>query len=158
MDIPDHERTLNGRGRRACAKTGILLKKRGFSPALVLCSSATRAQETLNRVMSATDSVWPTQTEVGLYGASADRILGLIRQQPDAHKSLFLIGHNPGFQDIIVGLSGQEKTNGLIARAARKVPTAAFAELSFDVEHYRDVGVNTGCLVDYFKPKDNKET
>lgn len=106
--------------------------------------------------MSAADSAWPTETKPELYGASADRILALIRQQSDAHESVFLIGHNPGFQDVIVGLSGKEKSDGLIARAARKVPTAAFAELGFDVEHYRDIGVNTGCLVDYFKPKDNE--
>lgn len=154
MDLTDHERPLNGRGRRACTKLGIVLQKRGFDPGLVLCSSAVRAQETLNRVMSAAGGKWPVHTESGLYGASADRILGLVRQQSDAHDSLLFIGHNPGFQDIIIGLSGKENSEGLIARVTRKLPTAAFAELSFDVDHYQDIGVNTGCLVDFFKPKD----
>lgn len=154
IDLSDHDRPLNGRGRRACAKIGIVLQKRGFNPGLVLCSSAVRAQETIDRVMSAASSDWPKQIEPGLYGASADRILGLIRQQPDEYDSLLCVGHNPGFQDIVIGLSGRETSDGLIARATRKLPTAAFAELRFEVEHFRDIGVKTGCLVDFFKPKD----
>ena len=154
MDLPDHERPLNGRGRRACAKIGIVLQKRGFEPGLVLCSSAVRAQETLARVMSAASGNWTTQTESGLYGAGADRILGLIRQQSDAYDSLMFIGHNPGFQDIVVGLSAKENSDGMIARVTKKLPTAAFAELEFDVDHYKDIGVHTGCLIDFFKPKD----
>jgi len=154
IGLSDQDRPLNSRGRRACVKIGIVLQKRGFNPGLVLCSSAVRARETLDRVMSAAGNNWPKQIEPDLYGASADRILGLIRQQSDEHDSLLCVGHNPGFQDIVIGLSGKESYDGLIARVNRKLPTAAFAELRFEVDHFRDIGVNTGCLVDFFKPKD----
>ncbi len=154
IDLPDHQRPLNARGRKACARTGARLRKRGFNPGLVLCSSAARAQETLNAIMSAAGCNWPVQLEAELYGASADRILGLIRQQSDTHDSLLLVGHNPGFQDIVMGLAGGEKPVGALARVARKMPTAAFSELVFDTENFQKIGVGMGCLVDFFTPKD----
>lgn len=154
FDLSDHERPLNARGQRACAKIGRMLVTRGFSPDRVLCSSAVRARETLDRVMVAAECTWPVTFEPKLYGASADSILSLIRQQSDAADSLFLVGHNPGFQDIVVGLTGNEKSEGTLARVIRKMPTAGFAELSFDTDSFKSIGVGKGCLVDFFKPKD----
>ena len=154
FDLSDHERSLNTRGQRACAKTGQVLRKRGFSPDRVLCSSAVRAKETLEAVMLAAERTWPVTFEPKLYGASADSILSLIRQQPDTAASLFLIGHNPGFQDLVMGLAGKEKSEGTLARIARKMPTAGFAEISFDTDSFKNIGVGTGLLVDFFKPKD----
>ena len=154
IDLPDHQRPLNDRGRGACAKIGARLRERGFNPSMVLCSSAVRAQETIQAVMAAADCQWPMRLEADLYGASADRILGLIRQQSDTHESLLLVGHNPGFQDIVMGLAGDEKPDGALARIARKMPTAAFSELSFGTNNFQDIGVGTGCLVDFFTPKD----
>lgn len=154
VDLPDHERPLNRRGRKACVKTGVRLRNKSFNPGLVLCSSAARAQETLRAIMSAADCNWPVQLEPELYGAGADRVLGLIRQQSDKHDSLLLIGHNPGFQDIVIGLAGSEKQAGALARIARKMPTAAFSELSFKVDSFKEIGVGSGCLVDFFTPKD----
>lgn len=154
FDLSDHERPLNARGRGACEKTGRLLRKRGFTPGRVLCSSAVRARETLDAVMFAAECTWSITLEPKLYGASADGILGLIRQQSDAANSLFLVGHNPGFQDLVVGLTGREKSEGTLARVTRKMPTAGFAELSFDTDSFKNIGVGTGYLVDFFKPKD----
>ncbi len=154
MALSDHERPLNARGRRACMKIGRALQQRQINPGLVLCSTAARAQETLERVLSAGDLVWPTNDEPTLYGASADRILSLVRAQSDEHESLLLVGHNPGFQDLVLGLAGEEATEGLIARVARKLPTAAFAEIEIDSSSFRGVGIGTGRLVHFFKPKD----
>ncbi len=104
--------------------------------------------------MAAAACRWPVSLEPELYGASADSILGLIRQQSDADDSLLLVGHNPGFQELVVGLTGREKSEGTLARVARKMPTAAFAELSFDTDSFKNIGVGTGYLADFFKPKD----
>lgn len=154
MSLPDYERPLNGRGRRACVKIGLNLQRMDVCPERVLCSTATRAQETIERVMSAGDHSWPVTSEASLYGAGADRILSLIRQQPDDCSSLLLVGHNPGFQDLVVGLSGEEAEDGLIARAARKLPTGAFAEIAFAEDSFRQVGLGSGCLRQFIKPKD----
>lgn len=152
--LPDHDRPLNARGRHACMKIGRAMQRLTIGPQLVLCSTATRARETLERVMSAGDLAWPVQSEGGLYGAGADRILSLIRRQPDAYDSLLLVGHNPGFQDLVVGLSGSEAERGLIARAMRKLPTGAFAEIRFDEPSFQQIGLGGGQLMQLLKPKD----
>ncbi len=152
--LPDHDRPLNARGRRACMKIGRAMQRFDIQPHLVLCSTAVRAQETLERVMTAGALDWQVKSEGDLYGAGADRILSLVRQQSDAHDSLFFVGHNPGFQDLVVGLSGTEAEEGLIAHAMRKLPTGAFAEIRFDEPSFQKIGLGGGHLQRFVKPKD----
>jgi phosphohistidine phosphatase len=45
--IPDHDRPLNQRGLKAAKKVAEHLERRGIVPALLLCSSARRARETM---------------------------------------------------------------------------------------------------------------
>ena len=44
--LDDHDRPLNGRGRRAARELGDWLASRGYLPEEVLCSSALRTRET----------------------------------------------------------------------------------------------------------------
>lgn len=154
FSLPDYQRPLNDRGRRACQKIGRAMKRLSIEPQMVLCSTAVRAQETLERVMSAGDLDWPVTAESDLYGAGADRILSLIRQQPDTIDSLLLVGHNPGFQDLVIGLSGGESEEGMLDRVMRKLPTGAFAEIAFDEPTYHQIGLGGGTLTRFLKPKD----
>lgn len=152
--LSDHARPLNARGRRAAAKMGALMHRLGVAPEIVLCSTAERAKETLERVMSAGEFDWAVSYERGLYGASADAILSIIRAQNFEHENLMLVGHNPGFEDIILGLSGAEETEGDLLRIKRKYPTAAFSVIDFDVDTFAEVGLGSGCLTQFIKPKD----
>ncbi len=154
LSLPDYERPLNSRGRRACVKVGRALQRMAITPEKVLCSTATRAQETIERVMSAGELSWSITNESGLYGAGADRILSLIREQSDDCSSLLLVGHNPGFQDLVIGLSGAEAEAGTLDRVTRKLPTGAFAEITFEEDSFRRIGLGTGCLKLFMKPKD----
>ena len=152
--LSDHARPLNARGRRAAAKMGVLMQRLGVAPDLVLCSTAARASETLARVMSAGSFSWPVSEERGLYGASADSILRVIRQQGSACEKLMLVGHNPGFEDIVLGLSGEEANEGDLSRIKRKFPTAAFSVIDFNVDTFAEIGLGRGCLTRFIKPKD----
>jgi hypothetical protein len=49
VGLADHDRPLAPRGRRAAKAIGRHLRDSGIEPELVLCSSARRAQETLER-------------------------------------------------------------------------------------------------------------
>ncbi|WP_262693279.1 SixA phosphatase family protein [Kordiimonas aquimaris] len=152
--LSDHARPLNARGRRAAAKMGVLMQRLGVAPDLVLCSTAERAKETLERVMSAGGFDWTVKHERGLYGASADSILSIVRTQDCEHENLMFVGHNPGFEDIILGLSGAEETVGDLLRIKRKYPTAAFSVIDFDVDTFAQIGLGGGCLTQFIKPKD----
>ena len=48
--VPDHDRPLAPRGRRAASAIAGHLLEEGIEPELVLCSTARRARETLERI------------------------------------------------------------------------------------------------------------
>jgi phosphohistidine phosphatase len=105
--LPDSERPLAPRGRRDAKRIGKHLGRLGITPALVLCSSAVRTQETLDLIRPALAEA-AVQIEEQLYGASSETMLERIRDVPDEVGSLLLIGHNPGLHDLALASSGAE--------------------------------------------------
>jgi phosphohistidine phosphatase len=57
-----------------------------------------------------------------------------------------MVGHNPGFEDLVGRLSGSHE----------RMPTAALACLEFQVERWSDVGDEEGKLVWLLIPKELK--
>ena len=96
--LPDHDRPLSGRGRRAAKAIARHLREQDLEPQLVLCSTARRARETLERIQPALGAA-TVEFEHDLYAASADALLERLRRVPDTVASVMLIGHNPGLQD-----------------------------------------------------------
>ncbi len=74
FDLPDHDRPLAPRGERAAKAMAQHLREQGIAPEVVLCSTATRARETLERV--GLEGV----LEPGLYGASAATLLKRVQE------------------------------------------------------------------------------
>ena len=111
-DIPDIERTLGERGRKAADLLGKWLASEGHEPDQVIVSSAKRCQETWELV-SARLSIRPdVSTEAGLYMASPEEILNIIRAKATGDNVL-VIAHMPGI--------------GSLARALRVDPAPAHA-------------------------------
>src|SRR5207249_2357579 len=71
-DLADHDRPLAPRGQRATKRLAKHLRSAGISPALVLCSSAERARETLDGIAPGFGGEVPVQIDRTLYGASSD--------------------------------------------------------------------------------------
>jgi phosphohistidine phosphatase len=124
--LPDRERPLAPRGRRAAKRIAAHLARLEIEPALVLCSSATRARETLELVRPAFVEA-PVQIEEELYAASADRLLERLRAVSDTVASVMLIGHNPGLHDLALTLAS---TGAELERLSAKLPTAALVTLA----------------------------
>jgi phosphohistidine phosphatase len=120
--LDDHDRPLAPRGHKAAKRIGAHLRSEQLTISLVLCSSALRAQETLDLVEPAGE----IRIERELYGASADQLLERVRRVPDGTESVMLIGHNPAIQDLTLCLTG-----GGGELAGRKFPTGALATLTF---------------------------
>jgi phosphohistidine phosphatase len=132
--LADHDRPLAARGRKAAKAIGAYLREHDIEPELVLCSSAARTRETLERV-GLTGRI-----EDALYGAGASALLARLHEVPDEVASVMLIGHNPGMQQLAFDLAGLDD----------KFPTAALATLACD--GWSDL--QRAELVDYVKPKD----
>jgi phosphohistidine phosphatase len=120
----DHERPLNGRGRRAAGLMAGWMLRQGWRPDLVLCSSAIRTRETIAIAMQ-TLPVIRLLTEDGLYLASAMHLRQRIRQVDDAVARLMIVAHNPGLEDLARALDPAGATAGTGPHA--KYPTAGCA-------------------------------
>src|SRR5436309_16089132 len=59
--VPDHDRSLAPRGHRATKLLAEHLRRERIAPALVLCSSAKRALQTLEGIAPGFDTVVQTQ-------------------------------------------------------------------------------------------------
>jgi phosphohistidine phosphatase len=148
--LPDRDRPLAARGRRAAKAIARHLREQGIEPELVLCSTARRARETLDRIEAALGT--PTiRIESGLYGASADVLLERLRRVPDTVESVMLIGHNPGIQELALGLSRRSHK----ARELEvKYPTAAIATLAVLAASWQELDRDTAELVALVRPRD----
>ena len=120
--LADHDRPLAPRGRDAAERISEYLRREQTPVALVLCSSARRARETLELVSPPGE----IQLERELYGATAAQLLERIRRVPEEVSAVMLIGHEPAIRDLAVMLIG--RTSEL---ADRKFPTGALATLTF---------------------------
>ena len=120
--IPDRDRPLAPRGRKAGKKLARHLRDRDVAPELVLCSPAIRARETLDAVRSALGEP-EVRFDERLYAASERELLDVLRGVDFGVGSVLVIAHNPGLEDLAAGLSG-------VAR--EKFPTGALATLAFE--------------------------
>jgi phosphohistidine phosphatase len=149
--LADHDRPLAPRGRRASALIAEHVRRNRIRPALVLCSSARRTRETLERVGQALGPV-EVRFERELYGASSKDLLQRLREVPDEIESVMLIGHQPAIQELALDLAAE----GSEFEALRaKFPTAALATLTFPGE-WSELGSDSAELVGYVKPKQLK--
>jgi phosphohistidine phosphatase len=146
--LPDHDRPLNGRGRRAAKAIARHMREHGIEPELVLCSTARRARETLERIEQDTGAV---HVEPDLYAASAHALLERLRSVPDEVESVLLIGHNPGLQDLALELA---RPSNAADELAAKYPTAALATLAFEASSWRELDRGMAELVELVRPRD----
>jgi len=119
-------------------------------PAVVLCSSSLRTRETLAAILPALGDALEVRIERALYGAGAARLLERLRRVPDGASSAMLIGHNPGIQDLALGLA---TTGPALAALREKFPTGALATVEIEVERWRDLADGTATATVLVTPR-----
>jgi phosphohistidine phosphatase len=149
-NLHDRDRPLAARGRGAAKAIARYLREQGIEPELVLCSTALRTRETLDRIEPALGRP-VIRVEGDLYAASADALLERLRGVPDTVESVMLIGHNPGLQDLALTLARPSDT---VSELEAKYPTAALATLMVLVESWQELGRETADLVALVRPRD----
>lgn len=128
-ELSDHDRPLNGRGRDAAERMGRYMVEQGLEPQLVLCSSAVRTSETLEILSRSFTHEPQVHHHRGLYLASPATILQAIRRWAEKEARILLLGHNPGMHELV-----EHFTEPL-----DKFPTAALAEISFDLADWQSL-------------------
>ena len=150
--LRDFERPLNERGWKAAKSMGRVMRERGIAPDLVLVSPAARTTETLARVEEGFGGKFETLEERSIYLAETETLIGLVRGAPAESDRLMIVGHNPGMHELVLVLS--QGPHDVRVEAAEKFPTAALAEISFDVRDWTDVAPSTGQIRSFLKPRD----
>jgi phosphohistidine phosphatase len=149
-ELADHERPLAKRGRRASKLIADHMKRERIVPALILCSSARRTRETLDRIAPAVGAETEVRVERKLYGASSDELLARLRELPEGPSSVMLIGHNPAIQELALSLAGR---GAAVETMREKFPTAALATLEFD-DAWRELAPGAGAAVAFVRPRE----
>lgn len=149
--MEDHERPLAPRGRKAMKAMARHIRKADVRPELILCSSATRARGTLERVLPALPATTPFEVEDALYTFDADEVLARLRRVPAGVGSVMVVGHNPALQDLTLRLAGD---GAPLERVRSKLPTGALATLRIPRATWRGLRAGSAELVALVTPKD----
>ncbi|MFY9556029.1 MAG: histidine phosphatase family protein [Blastocatellia bacterium] len=141
--LSDFDRPLASRGKRDAPRMGKALRKSGLIPDVIISSPAARARATSAAAVKAARIESEPQFEEAVYGASSAELMNVVRRLPDSASSALLVGHNPGFEDLLERLTGEHQ----------RMPTAALAHVEIQVDHWEDVEDGKGKLVRLLTPK-----
>ena len=139
-------RPLTADGVAAARQVGREMRTRGWIPDVVLSSTATRARQTAEAIvtaLAAAGAPLALDDNDRLYNASVETLLdALAGCDPDARRIL-IVGHNPGLAELVECLTGP------VARRSdgRLLATASLAHL---LPHagWQELGPRTAALAD----------
>jgi phosphohistidine phosphatase len=141
--LRDFERPLADRGKRDAPRMAEELKHRAPVPDLIISSPAARARQTTQAVVDAGGLSARLEFNDSIYGATSAELMRLIRRLEDAVNCALMVGHNPGFEELVSRLTGSEE----------RMPTAALACIEFQIDHWNDLEDGTGRLIWLLTPK-----
>ena len=99
----DIDRPLSKQGQAEAEAAGKWLKDNNYLPDRVVCSSARRARETLEQVLSVIGYIEQKQ-EPRIYEATPGDLMAVADEQKDLSRVL-IIGHNPGLEQLVALIS-----------------------------------------------------
>jgi phosphohistidine phosphatase len=136
--LDDWQRPLNDRGRRDAPRAGAWLRDRKLVPDLIVTSDAVRARETAAAVADETGYARQISVEPSLYHATpADAIAVLKNISNQNARTVLIVGHNPGLEDLVNRLSGEH----------HDLVTAAIVELAVPIDRWRDLDLTIPATI-----------
>jgi phosphohistidine phosphatase len=102
----DHERPLNARGRREAPVVGARIAEQNLLPDWILSSDSTRTRETL-AAMGLHLGAIETRFDRRLYLADLEAVRQLAEEVPASVRRWMIVGHNPGWEDLVTTLTGR---------------------------------------------------
>jgi phosphohistidine phosphatase len=128
QSLADFERPLAKRGQEACGLIVKVITEKEIEFDLALSSTALRARQTIELISR---QAW-LQTELRfderIYDASVADLVQVTSQIENDRKSVLLVGHNPGLEELLQALTGVRET----------LPTAALAKLKLKISKWSD--------------------
>lgn len=141
--LRDFDRPLNKRGQRAAPLVGEFMKERDVRPDLIISSPAVRARQTAALVVERGGLQAELRYDERIYEADVPALLKVVSQIDEAAETVLLVGHNPGLQELLKFLTGEEQ----------EFPTAALALISLEPDKWSNVEQRSGRLKWLVTPK-----
>jgi phosphohistidine phosphatase len=118
----DIDRPLNERGQRQATEAGRWLAENVPGIDLSVVSPAHRARSTWDLASAELGRPLQMRIDDRIYAGSLSSLLGVVRDLPDDARTVVIVGHNPGIEDLAA----------LLANEAVSMPTSAIAVLESD--------------------------
>lgn len=148
----DFDRPLNARGKKAAVLLNQHLLDEKIRPELVLCSPARRTRETCEALAQALrDSA--IRHDRGIYQAGPENLLAILRHVPADVKSVMVIGHNPGLEQLAGQLIAPGEAGDYATRMQEKFPTGGLATLGLP-GGWAELAEGSCTLKDFLRPAD----
>ena len=145
--VSDKERTLTSRGRKDAFRMGEVAREKNLRCDRVLCSTATRARQTLELFSEGARLEAPVDFLDELYLAEPSAIVKAIQARGGTAKRVMVVGHNPGLEGLVANLTAERAD----------LPTTAFVECKLPIDDWGELDLETaGQLRSIFRPKDER--
>ncbi|HEY6806384.1 MAG TPA: histidine phosphatase family protein [Pyrinomonadaceae bacterium] len=142
--LADFDRPLAGRGRRACDVIGEFITTNEIEFDLAVSSTAVRARDTIDLIRQRARLKFEVRYDERIYEAGEARLLEVISQTENDKKSVMLVGHNPGLEQLLQSLTGTEET----------FPTAALAKINLKISKWSESLTGKATLEWVVRPKE----
>ncbi|GGS97675.1 SixA phosphatase family protein [Streptomyces chromofuscus] len=155
-DVADHERPLAPRGRRDASAAGRALAEADCLPDLALCSTAVRARHTWQLASAQWGTPPPVRHDPLLYAADVPDLLTVVHAVAPEIRTLLLVGHNPGLEDLVLTLAG-DGVGDTLDRVRAKFPTSAIAVLAWHGGGWEELRPGAAVLTEVLVPRGKKK-
>jgi phosphohistidine phosphatase len=142
--LRDFDRPLKKRGREAAERIGQRMAEEKLGNPLVICSPAVRTRETAEIVLTSANLQVEPRFDERIYEASLRELVQIVTEIADDKQVALMIGHNPGFEELLSFLTGEH----------RRMPTCALAKIKFGDLSWKDVRAGEGSLEWFIAPKE----
>lgn len=146
-ELSDFDRPLSKRGEAAAPFMGELMNSKGLEPDLIVSSPAKRARTTAEKAADAGGFEAPVELDERIYGAGANTLAYIIAGFDDGAETAMIVGHNPGFEDLVGALTGERP----------RFPTAALAVIDLDISVWSETESGKGRLRNLYIPKEEMD-
>jgi phosphohistidine phosphatase len=131
-ELHDHDRPLNKRGKKDAPRMGRLIRKLQLVPDLILSSTAVRARSTALAVAETCENAAELRLLRELYLAEPEEYAHALATLDERYRSVMVVGHNPGLEDLVEALTGVHEILPTAALACVELPIDGWSGLRLD--------------------------
>lgn len=147
IDLADFDRPLNKRGKASAKFMGQILKERLVVPDMILTSPANRAKSTARAIEKELGCKGVIKYDDKIYEAYVDDLLNVLLKVDDRVDTLFLIGHNPGFNALA----------DYLTEFHENIVTCGIVEIDFNVKSWGEINPSNARFKSFDYPRNHPE-